>query len=73
MYFKHNLYLLCLCVYLAMAKIMLTVKVEENLKPVLEQIADTESRSQGGQIEHWIKKDAKRLKIDVPKSSKAKP
>jgi hypothetical protein len=53
-----------------MAKIMLTVKVEENLKPVLEKIVEAESRSQGGQIEHWIKKDAKRLKIPIEKPAK---
>lgn len=54
-----------------MAKKMLTVKIEDNLKPVLEQIAEKESRSQGGQIEHWIKKDAKRLNIEVLKPAKS--
>ncbi len=50
-----------------MAKLPITVKIEENLKPVLEKIAEHESRSQGGQIEAWIKKDAKRLKIEIKK------
>lgn len=50
-----------------MAKQMLTVKVEENLKEALIKIADIENRSQGGQIEYWIKKDAKRLDIKIDK------
>lgn len=45
---------------------MLTVKIEETLKPVLEKIAEKESRSQGGQIEYWIKKEAEILNIPIP-------
>jgi len=52
-----------------MAKKMITVKIDENLKPVLEEIAKRESRSQGAQIEHWIKKDAKRLNISIAKTT----
>lgn len=51
-----------------MAKKMISIKIEENLKPVLEKIADLESRSQGGMVEKWIKKDAKRLNIEIPKT-----
>lgn len=49
---------------------MLTVKIDELLKPILEMIAEMESRSQGGQIEYWIKKEAERLNIKLPPSSK---
>lgn len=49
---------------------MLTVKIEENLKPVLEQISEHEGRSQGNLVEHWIKKNAKRLNIEIPKQDK---
>jgi hypothetical protein len=47
-------------------KKMLSVKVESSLLDQLKQIADLESRSQGGQIEFWIKKEAERLNLKVP-------
>ncbi|WP_323520066.1 RepB family protein [Mucilaginibacter sp. 10I4] len=49
-----------------MAKKMISIKIEEALKPILEQICETESRSQGGQVEYWIKKEAERLSIKLP-------
>ena len=45
---------------------MLSIRIEENLKPILEQIAEENGRSQGNLIEQWIKKDAKRLNIPIP-------
>lgn len=45
---------------------MISVKIDDSLIEPLKQIADNESRSQGAQIEYWIKKEAERLKIPIP-------
>lgn len=52
---------------------MISIKIEDNLPEVLKQIAENETRSQGEQVEHWIKKEAKRLGIDIKKPLPAKP
>jgi len=45
---------------------MVSIKIDQNLLEPFRQIAETESRSQGGQVEFWIKKEAERLKIKIP-------
>lgn len=44
---------------------MISVKIEEDLVEPLKKIAESESRSQGGQIEFWIRKEAERLDIKI--------
>lgn len=46
------------------------INVETDTRDLVEQVASAEGRSMGKQIEHWAKKDAKRLSIGtkiVPK------
>ncbi len=50
-----------------MAKQMVSIKIDDTLKEALIKIAELESRSQGGQIEYWIKKEAERLNIKISK------
>ena len=47
-----------------MAKKMLTVKVDEATIELLKKMAESQSRSQGGQVDFLIKKEAKELGID---------
>lgn len=46
-----------------MARKMLTVKVEVETIELLKVVAETEGRSQGKEVEHLVKKEAKRLNI----------
>jgi len=47
---------------------MISVKVSEETTELLKKLADNQSRSQGGQIEHMIKQEAERLgiKLNLP-------
>lgn len=46
---------------------MLTVKVEETTIELLKKLAESQSRSQGGQVDFMIKKEAKEQGIELPK------
>jgi hypothetical protein len=52
-----------------MTKKMVTIKLDIPFDETLKEIAKKESRSQGKQVEHWIKKDAKRLGIEIKTNS----
>lgn len=39
------------------------INVETDTRDLVEQVASAEGRSMGKQIEHWARKDAKRLSI----------
>jgi hypothetical protein len=50
-----------------MAKKTVTIRITEPLPDVLKVMADKEDRSQGKQVEYLIKKEAKRLGIEIKK------
>lgn len=45
---------------------MLSVKTDDETKELLKILSETESRSQGKEVEHLVKKEAKRLNIKPP-------
>ena len=52
------------------------VNVEVGVRDLVQEIASAEQRTMSGQIKHWAKKDAKRLKIGsmiMPKPHVPKP
>lgn len=46
-----------------MSKQYTKINVETDTRDLVEQVAKAEGRSMGKQIEHWARKDAKRLSI----------
>ena len=46
-----------------MSKDYTKINVQTDTRDLVQQIADAEGRSMGKQIEHWARKDAKRLSI----------
>lgn len=50
-----------------MAKKLISIRISDDTAQLLSKLAESQSRSQGGQIEHLIKQEAEKLGIKVDK------